>query len=266
MSSVSNKKKVVDNQKFYTLAAAAYSALEDIQEDESRFNQFLHYAFDGYREFAMDQSHEVITEEIEMKPWKQIDFPTNMVDWTKIGFKSGDFIKILVNDNNIPKNFDRINNVKQENKPSPDIDFLPITQEMLPFFGFGGSVNYGEDRIYGYGSTYNYLGYFDVDMTNRVINFKETVKANTKVYIEYITDGLNYSGHTLINPYAFRLIKLFIHWSRKLYDEKYGEGERYAAQRLYENQKATVDERMLNLSIQTIREILRSGYTLVPQN
>lgn len=267
---MNNTNKVVkDNWRFYTLSAAAYSALEDIQEDESQFNRFLHFAFEGYREFAMDQSYEVKTVEIPMQPWKQISFPLDMIDWSKVGFKDGNLIKVLTQENqgNVPKNFNIVNGVPQENPPPPDIETIPVTQDLIPFFGYGNFFgNPAADRIYGFGLSYNYLGYFDVDYKNRVINFKNTVGAYTKIYLEYITDGINYTGQTIINPYAFKLIKTYIHWQRKENDDRYSIGEKERAMRIYNRERGLVAERMLNLTISDIREILRHGFTLVVQN
>lgn len=264
-------KIVKDNWKFYTLSAAAYSALEDIQEDDSQFNRFLHFAMEGYKDFHFDQSHQLEVAEITMKPWKQIDFPQNMVDWTKIGFKDGNLIKVLTQENmgNVPKTFDidPSTNQPKENLPPPDIEVIPVTQDLIPFFGYGNFFgNPAADRIYGWGLTYNYLGYFDVDWKRRVFNFKNTVPIYTKIYLEYISDGVNYTGQTIIHPYAFKLIKLYIHWMRKENDDRYSVGEKMRAQNLYNSELDKVSMRMLNLSIDTIREILRSGYTLSIKN
>lgn len=260
---------VKDNWKYYTLSAAAYSALEDIQEDESQFSRFLHFAMEGYRDFNIDQSHQLECVELEMKSWKQIDMPIDLVDWVKVGFWDGNLIRVLTREhqNNVPKLFKSVGGVPQANLPPADNETLPITQDMLPFLGYSNFFGSpASERIYGFGSTYNYLGYFDVDMKNRVFNFKQTVDKFTKVYLEYVSDGINYSGKTLINPMAFKLIKNYIHWQRKEHDDRYGLGDKSRAQSLYNQERGKVAVRMLDLSIDTIREILRSGYTQVVHN
>lgn len=259
-------KVVKDHWRFYTLSAVAYSCLEDIQEDESQFSRFLHFAMEGYRDFHIDQSHELHAEEIEMKGWNQIDFPTRMIDWVKLGFKDGNLIRVLTREHhgNVPKTFDIVGGVPQPNLPPTDLFPGVVDNSALPFLGFGNF--FGADHYYGYSAGYNYLGYFDVDMQNRVFNFKDTISKYTKIYLEYVTDGINYNGQTMVNPLAFKLLKLYVHWMRKENDDRYSLGEKDRAQRLYNQEMMRVAERMLNLSIDTIREILRSGYTLVPQN
>lgn len=261
---------VKDNWKFYTLGACAYSCLEDIQEDESQFNRFLHFAMEGYREFHFDMSHQLETVELPMPAWKQIHFPINMVDWVRLGFWDGDMIRVLTRDpqNNIPKlhKKDAQGNLL-ENKPSADMTLVSVTSDLVPFFGWGNYFgNPTSDRFYGASESYNYLGYFDVDLKNRVFNFKQTVDKFSSIYLEYISDGINYNGRTLINPLAFKLIKLYVHWQRKENDDRYSLGEKDRAEKLYNKQRMLVALRMLNLSIDTIREILRSGYGQVVQN
>lgn len=247
---------------FYTLASVAYGCLEDIGEDESMFSRFLHWAHDGMRELAFDQSHEVLTKVIRMKSWKQIEWPEDMVDWTKIGFKDGDEIRVLIQDSNIPKYFDRAQNELKQNKPIRPIYDLDISAApRVPFIG-----GMFEDRVYGYAVGFNGAGYFDVDRKNRVINFRSTIEGDQDVYLEYITDGINYSGHTVIHPYTYNMLKAFVHWQRKLHNDKYSVMERRDAERIYNNMRSDVSVRNLNIGIATIREILRSGYTQVPQN
>jgi len=255
-----SKSELRDGHKFYTLSAAAYSALADIEESEHRFHQFLNWAIEDYRSFAMDVGREVHAEEIEMKPEKQIDFPRNMVHWTKLGFRCGDSIKTFTNDNNMPKIHDLEDCEAQENTPCPDLNQL----EIIGSEQFGFYDSFVGAKYYGYGVKRNHLGYFDVDWRQRVFNFKEVVNNNnSKVYIEFITDGINYGGETLINPKAFLRIKRYIHWMRKEYSDRYGIGECQRAQQLYNLECDNVEQRMLELTLEDIIEGLRQGYNLV---
>jgi hypothetical protein len=254
------------NERFYTLSAVAWSCCRDLKAGEERFEEMLHHCFEGWRELTFDIAHSVKSVEIEMKPWKQIDWPCDMVDWTKVGFKCGDFLKILVNDTHIPKTHDKINCVPQENLPCPDINSTGITDMAYPFYG-GIMADEGNitPQFYGWAVPHNFLGYFDVDITNRVINFKETASNHTKVYLEYITDGINPDEETVIHPYIYRLLKLFVHWNRKLNDDRYTEGERREAERRYNNQFDVVLIRQLDLSIEDIKDALRHGYKQTPK-
>jgi hypothetical protein len=269
-ASILNTPKDVNDfhdKKFYTLSAAAYSALEDIQAGEERFNQFLHFAMEGYREFHMNAGKQVKAEEIELKEWKQIDLPCDCVDVNIVGFRCGDLIKVLTYDRNIPKLHDSEDCVKQENKPCPDIYSASTADALIPFYGFyDPGARYIQPKFYGVAVNYNHLGYFDIDWNKRVINFKETIKGQTKVYLEYITDGINYSRETIIHPYAFRLIKLWIHWQRKENDDRVSLSEKARAERLFNNQYDEVLVSQMDMSIDDVKEALRSAYRRTPRH
>jgi hypothetical protein len=255
-------KKQIRKHEFYTLSAAVYSALQDIEAGEERFNQFLKWAREGYQEFNFDVANEIHVAEISMKPNKQIDFPENMVDWTKVGFRSGDVIKVFTQDRDIPKFFDKVDCEPQENKALPGLNEI-AAEQLIPFVDDGFYT--GESNFYGAQVNHNYRGYFDVDQRNRVINFRQTVSGVTKVYLEYITDGINYGGKTIIHPYAFKAIQNYIHWQRKEHDDRYGLGDRKRAEELWKKELHQVVVRNLNLTIEDIKEALRSGNKQTPK-
>lgn len=256
----------LNNSEFYTLSAAAYSALEDIQEDESQFNRFLHFAIEGYRSYNFDMAMSVEADEFEMKPWKQIPFPCDAVDIVKVGFRCGNIIKTFTLDRNTPKVFDKEGCDPVENKDCPSIFKALVSEDHIPFFGFYDPSGMLSPKYYGVALNYNHLGYFDIDFKRRVINFKETVKGQKKVYLEWISDGINYDGKTIIHPYAFKMIKLYIHWQRKENDDRYSLAEKRRAQELYNIEADEVLLRQMNLSLDDVKEALRSGWRQTVKN
>ncbi|MGC3945362.1 MAG: hypothetical protein QM762_12750 [Chryseolinea sp.] len=261
-------KKAGEFLKFYTASAAVYSVLEDLQYGEERFNQFLKWAFDAVRELHFDVLHEVHVDEFEMTPWKSLEFPCDMVGWSKIGFRCGDVVKVFTQDSGISKYFDKDSKgVPQENKSGgcPDLADAGCSGDDIIFYSDDFfSTGYG--HYYGTACNYNHAGYFSVDWRNRVFNFRNTVNNVSKIYLEYITDGLNPTGKTVIHPYAFKAVQDFIHWKRKEYDDRFSESERDRAQKLYENEVEKVLMRNLTLSIEDIQEALRSGYRQTIKN
>lgn len=253
--------KLEDHAEFYTLSAAVYSALADIQADEAQFEQFLHYAMDGYKEFHFDASHQVELAEIELLPWKQIKLPPNYVDWCKVAFKEGDLLRVLTRDPQIAKTFNVVDGVPQENLPTSGNIVDQSSVEMIPLWNHCG---WGT-TFYGIVSRNNGVGYFDVDLKRRVMNFKDLVAGQSTIYLEFISDGINYSGQTIIHPYVFRLIKLWIHWQRKENDDRVSESSKERAKRLFETQFHKVNIRQLDLTLDDIREALRSGHKQTPK-
>jgi len=252
-------KKTIDKAIYYTISAAVWSVLEDMQAGAERFNQFLKFALDGARLFQFDMLHEVKSVELEMEPWKQICFPGDMVDWHKIGFRHGDGVAVFVNDPTVPKIYDGSPCDPQAHK-APENDGTTIADAELIDSYLDG------DHYYGAEAGVNYAGYFDVDERNRVFNFKRTIASLTKVYLEYITDGINYSGQTVIHPYAFRALQLYIHWQRKEYDDRFGLGEKERAQRLFEREFDDAMVRNLNMSIEDVHDALLKGFKQTIKN
>lgn len=253
-----------DNQEFYTLNAVAWAVCRDMQAGEERFEFILHHALEGWRELALNVAHQVEVKEIEMKPWKQIDFPCGLVDWVKIGFKKGDFLKILVNDPNIPKIFDKVNGVPQENKTVyPSLTEAPYSSDLIGFYDPYGLL--GSGQFYGHAVPYNYLGYFDVDWKRKVFNFKETISSDTKVYLEFITDGINACGATVVTPYAFQTLKAWCHWMRKKEDSRFSIAERRESERMYKESLQQLAVNMLEISIDDIRDALLYRYKGSPK-
>lgn len=252
-------KEKYSNSKFYTLSAAVRSVLEDIQAGEERFNQFMKFAMDGYKEFQFDANLEFNVAIIDMKPHKQIDFPCDFVDWNFIGFKTGNTLNEFTKDR-IPKHFEVVNCVPQENK-----DMHPAMDAFPDFEWFYNHDIYDVGHHYGLPAAHNYNGYFDVDWKNRVFNFKRVVNNVNKVYLEYISDGINPSGKTIIHPYAFKCIQDYIHWQRREHDDKYSLSDKQRAKFLYEEQFGKLLLRQLDLSIEDIKEALRSGNKGTPK-
>lgn len=266
-SKTTARPNVFHQNRFYSLSAVAYSCAADIKAGDDVIADFLHWAIEGYKEFHFDLGRGIKVVEIEMKPWKQIDFPCDMVDWTLVGFKVGNFLKVLTGDARIPKTFDQEDCVPQENQNYPSINDAPV-MDIIPFYPGTGFIGEGSfyPQLYGNKVNYNYLGYFDVDWDKRVINFKQTVPNHTKVYLEYITDGINYDGQTIVPPYCFKCIKNYVHWQRKEHDSRIGLAEKDRAQRLYEKKFDEVAVRQLDLSIDDIREAIWTGYTQSPKS
>jgi hypothetical protein len=260
MSKSTDDKKAFNNAKFYTLSAAVRSVLEDIQAGNERFNHFMKWAVDGYKRFHFDAGHEYNFEIIDMKPHKQIDFPCDFVDWTFIGFKTGNSLTQFTKDRNIPMHFDIIDCVPQENK-----DVNAATELLAEYDWFYNDEIFTQGHHYGLPAGYNHAGYFDVDWKNRVFNFKKVVSVATQVYLVYIGDGINPNGRTIIHPYVFKCIQDYIHWQRREHDDRYSAGEAHRAKHLFEEEFDRVLMRQLDLSLEDIKEALRSGNKQTPK-
>lgn len=259
-----SKTNQLERNRFYTLLAMAHSVAKDLKEGTERIEYYLHLSLEWYREFNFDHSHQVKAIEVPMAAWKQIDFPVDMVDWVRVGFKHGNMIRIMTQDAYIPRTFDVTNGVPQENQsilPMKEINCEGASDASMWIWDGMGVAKY-----YGHNLNYNYLGYFDVDWGNRVINFKDTINGYEKVYLEYITDGIEAGAMTVVNPYAFRTGKDYVKWQRKENDDKYSLGEKDRAEKAYNNSVKRFTDRITHMDLDDVQEALRAGFTLVVQN
>lgn len=264
MSSKSNSlldqpNKVPHNQ-FYTLEACALDAAHDVRAGDEAHEYCLKYAIEAYKELQMDTLREIDAIEVDMLPHKQIDFPCESIDITKIGFRCGDIIKTMTVDKNIPRVWNMENCEPVENMPLGDISMAPVGSIPLAFFGFDNSTGMVGPMYYGLQLTHNGVGYYNIDTKHRVINFKQ-VSYPGKVYLEYITDGINYNGHTIVHPYAYQAVKKYIKWARIEDDPKMARSEKDAKKYQWEDELQKLEGRMLDMNIEDVKEILMSSKT-----
>lgn len=248
------------NSKFYTISAAVYKVLEDLQYGEERFNQFLNFAIDGAKRLNLNVKTEIHFGEFDMTPWKTLVWPDDMISWNVLGIRVGNGIKVFVRDRNIPKFRDLIDCVPQENKPVPRIDLVEVGP-LIPFLGYNNYFSSYGTHYYGALVRRDYEGYFDVDEKNRLFNFKEVIPQGKKIYLEWIGDGLNYNGQTIIHPTVFPCLVDFIHWQRVKFDGNYGLGE---IRMFKDDFDQSVDEALVNnldMSVDEVRNALSYGYT-----
>ena len=255
------------NQKYYKASTVAWAVCNDLKEGDENFAYYLGLVFDAIRELEFDNApNGVKVVELDQEVWKQIAFPEDMVDLTKIGIRCGNMIKTFTYDSNMPNLNDIDENCDpKEAEPCPHIrDFNALADRSYYYSEYPFS-SYSDGKYYGYPSQGNNLGFYDVDMDKRVINFRDTVDQDQKIYLEYITDGIDYEGDTPINPYTFELMKLYVKWQRLENNDEVAMIQKERAKRNYTGKLMDVEERLTPMDLGDIREALRSGYTLVPQ-
>lgn len=264
-ANLSDQPNLLKKNQFYTLSACAYDAIDDIDGGDEYFARFLKWAGEAYKEFHFDVMRSVKSAEFTMKAFKQLDFPEDAVDITKIGFRTGDLIRTMTIDGNIPRVWDKTETEVLENKPVyPNIYNTELLNQIIPYWGTldGGMLG---PKFYGHAIRCNGVGYYDLDHDRRVINLKETIPNQTKVYLEWISDGINYDEYTIIHPYAYNACKRYIHWQRKENNDAIGEGAKERAKKIWEDEFDKVIMRKCDLSIDDIRECLMVSARQVPR-
>lgn len=218
--------------------------------------RYLHFALEGEKDWRTDYGVEVKTKELQVNPDLTVDFPRDMVGWSKLGLLIGDRLVAFTRDSTLLNDPEclseprqpfaqRIDNVKHsyyeftnyfENPESQSI-VAPIYATRLP-------------------------GYFIEDYQKQRFVLSDEVKAKT-VYLEYIPDkaSCSASAFTMVHNVAEKLIKYYIQW--KYACNKFGpESSRAQAWNLqYLHEMDEVISRLQPLDYESILRTTRKYFT-----
>jgi hypothetical protein len=251
---------------FATLDSCVRAALMDIGAGMERYEQFLHWCIEGFNDLHFDVLKEIKTVELEMTPWKAIEWPSDYVDWVLIGRRIGGQIAVFTNDNNIALAHDY--ETDDDLDPLPN-DTLVMTEEECVVtsqkYWFFNSNSHGEDTggLFGLAVKDNGLGYYRINKQRREIQFNPLVTRGS-IYLEYISNGYDPCSKTTVNLYAAKLLKLYIHWQRLLYARSSTGAQKQEAERLYWDEFRRVADRLSDLTIEDVLEVSRNSYLASP--
>jgi len=235
------------------------SALMDINESMSRYEQFKHWSLEGYRKFHFSIAKEIKTVKLPLTAWKAIQLPIDFVDWAMIGVVVNNKIEVMTNDN-------RISLYHPDEDPldgDPDDRTAP-TDEQSTYY-FYNTTSRGEDagQLYGLTVKDNGQGYFKMNKERREIQLSPHVDGDTEIYLEYIADSYDPCEKTMVNVLAARLIKLFIHWQRHEFAKSSTGMEKERAKDMYEKELYKVQSRLSELTVADVLEAAKDGYRLI---
>ena len=247
---------------FVTIDSIVRSALMDINESLHRYEQFKHFAIEGYRDFHFDLSQEIKTAYLPLTPWKALELPIDYVDFVMIGVNTNGDIRVFTNDDRIALPDEAI--IDGDPDAATEEGDLPLetTGQRVHFYNVNSR---GEDagQLYGLLVKNNGVGYWKMNPERREIQFSPHVNANTTIYLEYISDGINPCENTVVNIYAAKLIKLYIHWQRHSFAKSSTHADKREAKDNYWNEFYKVQNRIQKITAADVLEVARDGYKLV---
>jgi hypothetical protein len=240
----------------YSLDYIVRSSLADIGENESRYEQFLHYGLDGAKEFYMDSARDVKICKLKLTDWRAIYKPKDYVDWVRIFIPRGKGMALFTNDPSL-----RTNTTKQplEEATEPSKKFEDVSY--FPHYSHMNRKGEHQGKMWGVKMTENPYGYFK-EVGNQ-IQF-DTDLPIEEIYLEYISDGIS-CGETLIHPYAYQMIKNYIHWKSSEYSTN--RDQRSLAPRReqqYWDEHSRMRARFNDLGKNDILDIFYDNYSLSP--
>lgn len=239
--------------RYVNIDSIVKSAIIDIGDTtEHSYQRFLHWAFECARDISFDTALEVKTVRLTMSNAKTIDLPPDLVDFTKVGVVMGDRVKTYIINSRLEISHDVDECGNPVDKP---------TTTGLDGLSLGGYYfnNYLGGTVFGYGGTCNNIGYCRLDKKRNQLVFSSEVD-KTDVYLEYITDGANPDGESMVQQYCAKAVKLYILWMRKEGSRRFNETEKDRAERLYYNELRKARARLTAFSLDDFIAATRKGY------
>lgn len=248
------------NKTWGTVKQAAAEALMDIGESTHRMDQFIKWGLDAARDWHFDMSREVKAVKLQLNSYKAVDLPEDFVDLVRIGYKDGNMIRLFDSDPGISMINDCEDGEVIENVPDMFIDNVTDIDDYFLDYMLGD-----DGKNFGLQYKHNGLGYFKLIREAGQIQFRSTNSTITEIYIEYISDGWDPCNETLLHPYAFKLVQLYMHWQNLRFKNNRGLGDVAYAEQQYWNEHSRVQARMFDLSIEDILDSHRQAYSLSPK-
>ena len=248
---------------FVSLDSCIRNAIMDIGAGMERYEQFKKWAIDGYRKFHFDLAAEIKTVQLELTAWKAIELPIDYVDFVMIGVVYNGDIRVFTNDDRISLYHEDADPIDGDPDDAPADGVLPeTTTERRYFYNI---TSRGEDagQLYGLTVKSNGVGYYKMNPERREIQFSPHVRADTLIYLEYISDGIDPCEKTVVNVYAAKLIELYINWQRHFFSKSSTMAEKKMAEDIYYNEYRIVQTRVQPITFEDVLEVARDGYKLV---
>jgi hypothetical protein len=190
-----------------------------VQLEESslrRYETYLQYAVRGMRELTLygANSQGLKIKHIPMLANKAINLPSDYVKYTKVGICVNGRVVMLGLDDSLclNDNYSECGDplgVAIENIDNPDYVFFAFG---YPFAGYYHNNQY-VNSLFGLGGGFNSRGYFRVNNEMNQIQFASVVP-QTDIVLEYISDGVNADGTSIVPVEATEYLIAFVHWKR----------------------------------------------------
>jgi len=195
------------NSAYYTIGSIVDQACEDLQVPTSHyFQKFLGWAKWNLVELKMDTANEVITVKLPISDVCTVILPDGFVDWTKIGIEIDQYVTCLSVNEKL-SNFERTADTWNP-RTGGEPGFLPTGTAISSRF-----FNYGGNSLYAAGGGLPHQGHYKI--VDREHGVKEMILDTgllaTEIYLEYIANGLNCCGETLVHPYIKEYVRAAIH-------------------------------------------------------
>jgi hypothetical protein len=231
-----------------------------------RKEQFLSWAVEIFKKWRQNMAREFKIASLDMTPWKSIILPSDCVDPILVGVKNGE-------------SFDTFTFKKLALRDCACDDSEPTTPQYCPEPGSEGRqwnnlTEFGEDpgKLYGLISKDNLLGYMNASHVegSDEIQLSANIKAGTKIRLIYLATLFNPDVECCVHPYAQAAIQSYIHWRNLLMRRRAGNRnispqDIRDAKDEFDNEWCELAEARMEMTSETIVELIRDGHRLSPK-
>lgn len=176
-----------DNQQYYKLASVVDNFLIENDLGSGWFAKGLVWAIRGLRELSLDSFQDAKTALLDVTDRNSVVLPPGFVDWAVVSSYGSRPITLAVNgDISLIPPFEEI------------MDAQRATREQGYYL-----ANFEGGRIFSYGAGSYTRGNFKVHDNGDCKMLLMDCPRYSRIYLEYITDGFDPCGETIIHPYIY---------------------------------------------------------------
>lgn len=238
-----------------TLNGITRSYLSQTKKPLHYYYRCLKFSADCLRELLFDTLQIVNTVRLPINGFWEAELPSDYIGWTKVGVQVGQFVRPLIPRDGI----NRLANISTTD--GSQITYPSITDETQNNFGsivwWGANTNKNGEDVGGYYG----LGAGSEPDTFKVVEERNIIQLNqaitdSKIILEYISDGTFSNAATQINPIAQKTIETYIDWQYKEHSKSFGAYDAERAEQIFYAELRKLRARKNDLTPDTLERII----------
>jgi hypothetical protein len=247
------------NDEYYKLSSIVDDYADDIGVPRL-WHKLLKWAIRGIEEINLDVTQQPKTCLLPVTSRKTVILPSGFVDWTKVAAKQGQYAITLGTNDSLTRSPRTPGSSEAVHLLSHHI---PNGTDLTNYSGYY-FVNYSGESIFSIGYGIPSKGYFKVHDNGTC---KELLMdydfGCSKVYLEYITDGFDPCGETIVHPYLKNYVLEYMNYQYERFNNpKRTQASLANAEISLELAKRTVRARHLGLTPKDLLNSTRKHFRL----
>lgn len=242
--------------KVYTVNEIVRSALLTTGKPIHYYMNYLHYALKGVKEIGFDSPFKIKSTKITIDNNREVTIPDDYVDYVRIGWENGQYVKNLIEKDSYNRLMKFDNNGNQIPYEDAESDQDLIYAENNDTHANDKSEHLG--RHFGHKPTYK-NSFMVIPERNKIL-FDPSLGVGKTIVIDYITTGLpeKSSDATTLPAYAAEAIERYILWRFAEQDRNAPMNQKIMAKEEWNQAHKRYRSRRYHLSMDDILKSLRS--------